>query len=370
MAAVKKAACLLLALSLLVGTGCGVKKVSVSSVTSGAAEQREADSYKVSFSSADTLRMSNYMLSGRFTHEKKLLYGSGHDEAGQPMLCRMKFTAGQSGMYVREREVLDKAIDAQYLALDGGWLYYLREELPGGKKSICRVPAAFGASVEKEVLYGESCDFLSMRNGRLYFTDAENHLLSMKTDGSDRKTELADKQIFYPYLITDDLLLYQDDADGESLRMRYLPTGFELKISDGHVYSFILRGSDLWFLRADEGEKCRLCRADLNEFLSDFHPLERPDASFCFTLEEADGYTGPVFSINGDHINASNYRTASVSSWKTLSDNAWEKGFTAACQYVTDDFEIFYDYDENGLVTQMLFYEPGLKRSSYIEMAP
>ena len=363
--------CLLLSLLMLAGCcGCGVKKVKVSAVTSGAAEQREADTYKISLSSEETLRMSNYMLSGRFIHEKKLLYGSRHDAAGQPYLCRMKYTAGQSGMYVRETEILEQAVDAQYLALDGSWLYYLRESLSDGKTDICRVLSAEGASTETQVLYDAPCDFLTLRKGRLYFTDAENHLLSMKEDGTDLKTELADKEIFYPYLLTDDLLLFQDDADGESLRMRYLPTGFELRISQGRVFSYIVKGSELWFLRAGEGEgeKCRLCRTDLNEFLSGFDPLARPDAAFVFTIEEADSFMGPVFSINGDHINASNFRAEPIGNWKAISDNAWEKGFQGACQYVAGEFEIFYNYNEEGLVSSMLFYEPALKRSGYIEV--
>ena len=350
--------------------GCGVKKVKVSSVTSGAAEQREADTCKVSLSSEETLRMSNFMLAGRFIHEKKLLYGSKHDPGGQPYLCRMKYTAGQSGMYVRETEVLEEAVDAQYLALNDSWLFYLRETLTEGKTAICRIPSAAGAAAEPEVLYNASCDFLSLRNGRLYFTDAENHLLSMKEDGTDLKTELADKAVFYPYLLTDDLLLFQDDADGESLHMRWLPTGFELRISKGRVFSYIVKGSELYFLRSDEseGEKCRLCRTDLNDFLSGFDPQGRPDAAFSFTIEEADACMGPVFSINQEHINASNFRTESLNNWKALSDNAWENGFLGACQYVAGEYEIFYNYNSEGLITGTLFYEPELKRSGYIEI--
>ena len=77
---------------------------------------------------------------------------------------------------------------------------------------------------------------------------------------------------------------------------------------------------------------------------------------------------GPVFSINGDHINASNFQAEPIGNWKALSDNAWEKGFQGACQYVAGEYEIFYNYNEEGLVSSMLFYEPALKRSGYIEV--
>ena len=83
----KKAFCLLLiTLVFAECCGCGVKKVKVSAVTSGAAEQREADTFRISLSPEETLRMSNYMLSGRFIHEKKILYGSKHDYSGMPVV--------------------------------------------------------------------------------------------------------------------------------------------------------------------------------------------------------------------------------------------------------------------------------------------
>ena len=349
-------------------SACGVTKVDVSSVTSGAVEPSAAPSFTLAYTDEEARLMSNYMLGGRFLHSGKLLYGSRHDEQGMPYLCRMKFSAGESGMYVRETDPVEFGVDAHYLTLFEDSLYYLREDLAAGTTSIVRVPAAFGSTQRPEVLYPGPCDFLSFCGGRLYFTDAACHLLSMAPDGSDVRTELADKAIYYPWLLTQDLLLYQDDAAGESLRMRYLPTGFEIGISGGPVYSFVLSGSELYFLRGEEGNMCRLCRADLNSFLSSFEPSSRPDASFVFRAEEADACMGPLFSLNGSRVNASNYQSFALSAWRTVTDDAWEKGYTAACQYVAEDFEIFYDYNSEGLITKMLFYEPSVKRPGYIEL--
>lgn len=350
-------------------SACGVTKVDVSSVTSGAAEPSSQASYAVNYTEEETRAMSNYMLGGRFLHSGKLLYGSRHDEQGMPYLCRMKFSSGGSGMYVRETEPIEFGVDAHYLTLYEDQLYYLREDLAAENSSIVRVPAAFGSAERPEVLFSGPCDFLSFCGGRFYFTDAACHLLSMNPDGSDVRTELADKEIYYPYLLTQDILLYQDDAAGESLRMRFLPTGFEIGVSDGPVYSFILSGGELYLLRGEEdGNMCRLCRTDLNSFLGTFEPQSRPDASFVFRVEEAEACMGPLFSLNGSHINASNYRSFELSSWHLTADDAWEKGYTAACQYVSGDFEIFYDYNSEGLITKMLFYEPSLKRPGYIEL--
>lgn len=353
--------------ALLLLSGCGVTKVKASYVTSGRVETKGG--YTVRFTPAESRAMSNMMIGNRFAHTGKTLYGSRHDELGLPYLCRMKYTAGQNGMYVRETEAIETRVDAQYLTISDSFLYYLREEMDG-KTSLARLSVASGAALKPETLYDAPCDFLSIRDGRLYFTDEVHHLCSLAPDGTDKKVLLADKEIYYPYLLTADLLLYQDDADGESLHLRYLPTGFDLRIAPGRVFGFVLQGSELYFLRCEEreGEKCRLCRTDLNDFLSQFDPLAAPNAAFAFEVETSPEVMGPRFCLNGEHINASNYKSAALSQWQSLSDDAWEVGYTAACQYVAEEFEIFYDYDKEGRIEKMLFYEPALKRPGYIEL--
>ena len=331
-------------------TACGVKKVQVSAVTSGEVRLSEGKPVEIALSEEDTRAMSNYMLEGRFLHNGKTLYGSRHDELGDPYLCRMKYSAGEKGMHVRETEIIDTKTDAKYLLLDSSYLYYLREDQATGNTSIVRIPAAMGAESRLETLYSQPCDFLFRRGGQLYFTDASDHLCSMPLIGGDVQSVVSDKK--------------------ESLHMRYLPTGFDLRITNGRILCYVVKGSEVWFLQAEEpgSEKCRLGHTDLNEFLHGFDPTAHPDASFRFTIEESEKPMGPLFSINGGHINASNYQTSDISDWRLLSDNAWEKGYLAACQYVSESFEIFYDFNENGLITDMLFYEPSVKRKSFIEL--
>lgn len=368
----KKAIFILAAVICMVmaAAGCGVKDIPVSSITAGERQLRTGRPGEIAFSEEDTRALSNYMLEGRFLHSGKMLYGSRHDETGTPYLCRMKYTTGEKGMYIKETEAIDMKTDARYLLLNDSYLYYLREDCLSGSTSIVRVIAAMSSEAQPETLYSQPCDFLFQRGDRLYFTDASHHLCSMSRSGEDIQPVISDREIYYPYLLSEDIVLFQDDADGESLHMRYLPTGFDLTISRGRVCCYVVKGSEVWFLRADEpgSERCRLCCLDLDEFLHDFDPTARPDASFRFTTEESDLFMGPLFSINGGHINASNYQTAEISAWRNLSDNAWEKGYLAACQYVAEDFEIFYDYNEDGLITDMLFYEPALQRRAYIEI--
>lgn len=356
---------LLAAAMALLLSGCGVTHLSLSPAQSSAVSVVQT-SAAVSFSAEQTRQMSNYMLANRFVHQDKMLVGSRHDETGLPYLCRMKFTAGQSGMYVRETEPIETGVDAQYLALEGEYLYYLRIDCHSGSTSVCRVPAAFGSTAAPETVYAAPCDFLFLFQGRLYLTDASHHLISMKPDGTDLQFVLSDKEIYYPYLLSSELLLYQDDADGESLRLRYLPTGFDLQILPGRALSYVLQDGALYVLQADAGEKCTLCRVELNAFLKDFRPTERPNAAFTFAVERG-STLGPRFSINGSRISASNHQSAALSAWQTLSDTAYT-GYTSACQYVTENFELLYDYNAEGKIESMYFYEPLQQRSGYIEV--
>lgn len=324
------------------------------------------------FTAADTRRMSNYMLGSMFVHSGKTLYGSRHTENGDPYFCRMKYTAGSKGMYVRETEMIESGVDVRYLSLVDENLFYIRTDLETGASSIVKYPVSEESGGALKVLYNGTCDYLFLRSGRLYFTDGDNHLLSMNTDGGDMKQIAADKEIFFPYLISDDILLFQDDSDGETLHLRHLPSGNEIRISDVRTYEYVLSGTDLYYSGVEDETddytdmRARLFRADLGNLLDgrDRASLSASDV----VTERSELFMGTRFSVNGDHLNASNYRSALLSEWDTLSDNEYEVGYTAACQYVSENFEVFYDYNSEGLVDRVLFYEPSVKRSSYIEL--
>lgn len=326
----------------------------------------------VFFTASDTREMSNYMLGNMFVHSGKTLYGSKHTENGDPCFCRMKFTAGSKGMYVRETEMIESGVDVRYLSLYGEYLFYIRTDLETGKTSVVRYPVAEDSEDSLRVLYNGTCDYLFLRSGRLYFTDGDNHLISMNTDGEDMKQIAADKEIFFPYLLSDDILLFQDDADGETLHLRHLPSGNEIRLSDVRTYEYVLSGTELFYAGVEDETdeypdmRANLYRADLKDLLNgeDLSSLSAADVE----TVRSELFMGTRFCISGDHVIASNYRSVPLEEWDTLSDNEYEVGYTAACQYVSENFEVFYDYNSEGLVDRVLFYEPSVKRSSYIEL--
>jgi len=371
-------AVLILLLCLLLLSGCGVTRVyvppegpsyPVSSATGTATEDRTADAEtsavpartngEIFFSEEDTRRMSNTMLSNTFLHDGKTLYGSKHDENGIPCFCRMKYTAGENGIYVRETEILENGVDVRYLILGNKTIYYLRTNWTDGKTAVVRLYTE-AETAKPEVLYSGTCDYLFLHGDRLYFTDGDNHLLSVScTDGTIAQV-VADREVFLPYLVSDQILLYQDDADGERLHYRNLDTGTDRALTPGRTYEYVLSGSTLYFsfVEGSEGMTSRLSRLDLNAALAE------KDAG----VQQAEGTMGTRFCINGDHINGSNFQSVPLKAWNTLQDDQPEKGYTAACQYVAAEFEIFYNYDSNGFIEKALFYEPSVKRAGYFEL--
>lgn len=316
----------------------------------------------VYFSAEDTRAMSNCMLANTFAHKGKTLFGSKHDEEGNPYFCRMKYSETKDGMYVRETEVIETGVDVRYLVIRDGYLYAICEDIASGATSLIRLAADSGSSLKPEVLYSGTCDELFLHGDSLYFTDADAHLMSIGTDGTGLRQVLADKAICYPYLVSDDLLVFQDDAGGESLHVRDLSSGEEFRVAEGRVYGYIISGQYLYFsyVEDSDGMRSRLCRLDLNDALK---------SRSAVAPERSDRYMGTRFSINGDHINGSNYRTEKLENWRELEDDQYEAGYTSACQYVSENYEIFYDYNENGLIDKVLFYEPDVKRAGYFELA-
>lgn len=236
----------------VLAAGCGVKKVSVETVISGDVASSGKESYVLA--EGESMQMKNTMLGGRFVHKNKVLYGSRHDTDGMPYLCRMKFTEGKNGMYVRETENIDTLTDASYLNLYDGKLFYIRKACITGETAIVSVDAEYGGSNEKTVIYQGKCDFLTISGGRLYFTDASDHLISALPDGTDMRVIIADKAVYYPYPIGKNVILYQDDADGESIHAYTISTGTDERVLDGPVYGFV---ADETGLHAYEGSSGR-----------------------------------------------------------------------------------------------------------------
>ena len=97
-----------------------------------------------------------------------------------------------------------------YLTEHDGYIYATENS-----EKIIRVKAG-GSKVE--TLYEGECQYMQVTEDGIYFTDKDCRFCRIGMDGGD-KTTVIDKAVFYPYFVAENMILYQDDKDGESLYM-------------------------------------------------------------------------------------------------------------------------------------------------------
>ncbi|MBQ9988796.1 MAG: DUF5050 domain-containing protein [Clostridia bacterium] len=188
--------------------------------------------YKVNFDIEQTMAMGSFMNYGRYIVEDDVLYGLTHSDSLSGGLGATPISMKGDFPVMGETKILDDK-PAACLAIDGDYLYYLRDY-----EAVCRVNKNGG---DVKTLYKGNCDYLLIHEGRLYFTDEDYHLVSTDMDGKDLKT-VVDKEIYYPYFICTNWMVFQDDADNESLHLYNITMGEEISITDAPSYCPILDG--------------------------------------------------------------------------------------------------------------------------------
>lgn len=326
----------------------------------GIAAEESTEDYIISFSEDDTRAMSNFMLRNRFLIADGALWGTNfaasadeNETICEPKICRMDFSTANDGALFEEMKVIAEQVDVEFLTLGGDYIYCLVTAMNSGETSIARI---YIPTHGFEILYTGGCDTLQLFQNKLYFSDLNGRFKSMNTDGSGVEDVLGEREVYYPYIISNEWMCFQDGKD-ESLKLHHLPSGYEVQISDGRVFEYVINGSILYFSKVEQGSgmKGRLFRTNLNDFFKSFSAAS-PPKSFSFVTESSDKNTGTRFSINGDHINGSNYKTYKIKNWKLLDDRQYEIGYISACQYVGGDYEVFYDYEKEDIIDKIAVY--------------
>lgn len=187
------------------------------------------------YSGEEAAAMSSFMNCGRYAAQGDALVGLGFDTNGTSLLVRMDLKRNGDFADVDAYEILDTAA-AAYVSIWGDYVYYLRDW-----STVCRVPLA-GGTVECVVPHNS--DYLQIRGDHLYYCNADYRFCRADMAGRGEEVVL-DKEIYFPYLLDEDWLLYQDDADGESLHLYHIPTGEDAKMCDAVIYAPILWNTDI-----------------------------------------------------------------------------------------------------------------------------
>lgn len=282
--------------------------------------------YAPEFDAQQTAAMSNFMSYGFYLIEDEVLYGLTHTQSLSGSLGATPFHMKGDFPEFEESAILDGNGRANYLCKDGDTLYYILNY-----EKVCRVNTDGSGA---EVLYEGTCDYLQIHEGRLYFADENYHFVSTDMNGGDLKT-VVDKEIYYPYFICADWMIFQDDADDESLHLYNTTHGTELNITYFPSYNPILDGHYLYFTDATE-EGYFLCRIDMSD----------PD-TFVFDGSELP-LLDSAFMIDDQFFYTTNNNSVAKEDWKKLTDAS--DAVEEFEMYVSEDYIVYHYFDGDGLI--------------------
>lgn len=156
-------------------------------------------------------------------------------------------------------------------------------------------------------------------------------------------TTVVDKEIYYPYFICSDWMVYQDDANNEALCLYNTTFGFEEVISTESTHMPILDGTMLYYL-VEIGEQYILCRIDLSNRGSLEERSEHTLAFCALGIDEEDIYTANDTRVPKDE-------------WTRLADS--KEVLEDLTVYVSPGQAITFDYDEEGLISKKSLLNKG-----------
>ena len=288
------------------------------------------------FSDADTTAMSNFMLQGRYWFDGTFLYGLAFDKNDiLPNLVRMEVSFSDAVPQPGTCEPLDRHVNAVFLTPVENWLYYIRHDRSTNSVSLARLDLTI---LEHEILISDHSElsYLQLRNNRLYFTAENHHFFSSDLTGNDLHP-ILEKEVYYPYFLDDDRLLYQDSADGETFHLYHISDGTDVQITNTPSFHPILSGSSLYFLSAVENTLYLSCM-DLSS--------PSPDAELPYSIETSPHPFSQEFSITHNKLCYIQHKT-DLAHWFAVSDTP-DIESPRRIFHLADSFLIFAEMDDYG----------------------
>ena len=321
-----------------------------------AAEQAKVDAIlydashlSVSFSEEETRTMSRYMLQGRYWSDGSVLYGMAFDKnSSLPNLICTSVDLSGALPSLSPYTVLDRHVNATFLTPVSDSLIYIRHDRDSGISSLTRLNLeSFTAEILTDNI--PELSYLSYHNNRLCFTGENHHYYSSALDGSDI-TPILEKEVYYPYFISDDWLLYQDCADNESFHLFRLSDRADVALTSVPSFHPIVTGSALYFLSQQEDGLLHLSRINLSK------PSSSPDT--LFDPEVSPLPSAGEFFISGNTLYGCNQLKTDLPRWKQFSDYTPDALPSFRTFYADNSFLVSIEMDD---------YQGGNIRSIYLQ---
>ena len=287
------------------------------------------------YDGAQAGEMSAFMNYGRYACSGDKLVGLGFTPDSERVLVRLDLTGNGDFADVDGYEILSYC-DPSYVCIHGDTVYFIKDW-----DTVCRVPLDGG---QAEPIINGPTDYLQVCGDSLYFCDGDYRFCRADLDGDNVETVL-DKEIYYPYMLDEAWLVYQDDADSESLHIHHLPTGADAAITDQPTYAPILFGSDLYAVCSD-GDR-RLIQVDL---INPNVELDEAAGGYevSFRVEYGSESIGDDFCITSDgYIYTGPKNGIYIDDWKSAAGaNGGTELFYA---YSGQDYAVYWSMVDGGI---------------------
>ncbi|MBQ4092342.1 MAG: DUF5050 domain-containing protein [Firmicutes bacterium] len=213
--------------------------------------------------------MNNFMAQGWFVVAEGYLYGSfGGTDFGQGTFSMAKI----NGASLDNASAIEADAMATYLTEHDGYVY--------GILNNDRIFKIKAGETEMEVLFEGYCDYAQIANDKIYYCDENYRFCSMDLNGKNTEVVL-DKEVYFPYILPNNVAIYQHDADNESLYFYDLADGEDVKLCDGPAYHPVLCGDYVYYQSAD-GEVAiyQLCRVNVMSAQTECDNYDHEDLGF------------------------------------------------------------------------------------------
>lgn len=203
---------------------------------------RIIDGWDVQLSDDEVYAMSNFINKGMYLVSGDMLYGDfGGKEYGKGTFMAGNLKNGK----IKDQKVVVKNAKPSYLTEYDGKIYAILDH-----ESIVSVESG---KTKAKTVYEGACDYMQVKKDGIYFTDENDKYCRIDLNGKNKETVL-DKSVYYPYQLGGQYLIYQNDADGESLHMYNLKSGNDVKLSSDIAYEPMICGDYVYYEIPSEGE--------------------------------------------------------------------------------------------------------------------
>lgn len=286
------------------------------------------------YNNKETQALSNFMLDGQYCEYKGKLYGKYFNED----LCTLSVgNLKQGSADSSEQETASLNIDGIKQLVEGGQakfltvykehLFFLWVPTDDTKEEICSMPID-GTKIK--ILAKGDFDYLQLRYGKIYFTNNKYRLCSMSTEGKGKKI-ILDKEVYMPYVIEQNWLIYQDDADGEKLHIATIDGKYDRAITNERTYAWTIKGRNLFYTSTslsedDAKHKCKLHKLKLDSLktlTSDQMPKIETDKQDS-ALEVAENEMGDSFAICNKTLYGGDGKFTTLNKWNSFGNKLFE----------------------------------------------